>query len=113
MLQEATHTLILTTLECFVHDAGILSCLHVVAILHNSELHDLQGHDDIFSQNKHNDGLFADVAVFGAHKSPHAASSLEHLLHPGQAIGWRGQVQGQLSISLAFAAAYCIPALLE
>lgn len=33
-------------------------------------------------------------AVSGAHKSTHAASSLQHLLHSGQANGWRDQVQG-------------------
>ena len=30
------------------------------------------------------------AAVSGAHKPPHAASSLEHLLHTGQANGWGG-----------------------
>ncbi len=106
------HILTSHHLECCVHYAGIFSSLHELAILHNSDMHDLPGRQH-FLQNKHNDGLFADTAVSGAHKSPHAASSLKHLLHPGPANGWRGQVQGQLSISLAFVAAYYMPALLE
>ncbi len=79
------HILTSHQLECCVHYVGIPSCFHVVAILYNSNMHDLQGQDTILLQNKHNDGLFADTAVFGAHESPHAASSLEHLLHPGPA----------------------------
>ena len=37
------------------------------------------------------------AALLGAHQPSHAASSVEHLFHPGQAHGWRDQIQGDLT----------------
>ena len=43
------------------------------------------------------------TAFLGAHQPPHAASSVEHLLHAGQAHGWRDQIQGKRTQSLTAA----------
>jgi hypothetical protein len=75
MLQEATHTPILTT---FVHEEGISYCLHVLATLHNSDTHDLQGQDNIRCRTSTMTACLL-IQLFLERTSPHmlpAASSI-------------------------------------
>lgn len=41
------------------------------------------------------------AAFLRAHQPPHAASSTQHFLHPGQAYGRRDQIQGNCTNSLS------------
>ena len=75
-----------TESAAFPHTVRFLSALHVPNV-QTSCCH------ECMIANDPND-LSCGPAVSGAHKSTHAASSLQHLLHSGQANGWRDQVQG-------------------
>lgn len=107
------HILTSHQLECCVHYVGIPSSFHVVAILHNSDMHDLQGQDTILCRTSTMMACLL-IQLFLERTSPHmlpAASSIFFTLDRQM----DGEVRYKVSCPsvFAFVAAYYILALLK